>query len=86
MGNYFTLSKVMAMLQEFIIGVIGTARFHPWWPGQNVKEIDDTQINFNELFWSAGSFGTLTLKWMENGLVFLVATYSPQCDGCKKVY
>ena len=72
--NYFTLSKVMEMLQEFIIGVIGNVRFLPWWPGKNVKEIDDTQINFNELFWSVDSFGTIILKCMDNGLVFLVAT------------
>ena len=74
MDNYFILSKLMAMLQEFIIGVIGTARFSPWWPGQNVKEIDDIQINFNGLFWSVYLFGTLIIKWMDNGLVFLVAT------------
>ena len=70
MDNYFTLPKVMAMLREFMVGVVGTARFRPGWPGQNVKEIDDTQINFNELFWSVDSFGTLLLKWMDNGLFF----------------
>ena len=35
------------MLREFMIGVGGTARFHPGWPGKNVKEIDNSQINFN---------------------------------------
>ena len=81
--NYFTLPKVMSMSREFMIVVLGIERFRPGWPGQNVKEIDDTQINFNELFWSVDSFGTLLLKWMDNGLFF--GHYSPQCDGCKKM-
>ena len=72
--NYFTLQKLMVMLYEFSIGVVGTARFFRGWPCQNVKEIDKTQINFNELFLSVDSFGTLLLKWMDNGLVFLVTT------------
>ena len=64
----------MEMLQEFMTGVVGTARFCTGWLGQNVKEIDDTQINFNELFWSVDSFETLILKCMYNGLVLLVTT------------
>ena len=50
MENYFTFTKAMAMLREFMIVVLGTARFRPGWPSQNVKEIDDIQINFNEIF------------------------------------
>ena len=70
--NYFTLPKVIKMLREFMIGVVGTERFRPGWPGQNGKEIDDTQINFNVLFWSVDSFGALVIKLMDNGLLFLV--------------
>ena len=80
MDNYFTLPKVMAMLREFMIGVVGTARFRPGWPGQNVKEIDNTQINFNELFWSVDSFGTLLLKWMDYKLFFLITTVQNVMD------
>ena len=68
------------MLQEFMIGFVGTARFLPWWPGQNFKEIDDTQINFNEIFWSVDSFGTLVIKWMDNGIVFLATTFHNMID------
>ena len=62
MGNYFTLSKLMEMLQELMIGVLGTARFCPGWPGQNLNKIDDIQINSNELFWSFCSFETLLIN------------------------
>ena len=55
-----------------MIGVVCTARFLPGWPSQNVKEIDDRQINSNEIFWSVDLFGTLLLRWMYNGLVLLV--------------
>ena len=44
MDNYFTMPKV--------IGVLGTEGFGPGWPGQNFKEIDNSQIDFNEIFWS----------------------------------
>ena len=47
MEDYFTLSKVMTMLREFTIGVVGTARFHSGRPGKIFKEIDDRKINFN---------------------------------------
>ena len=83
MDNYFTLPKVMAMLREFMIGVVGTARFRPGWPGQNVKEIDDRQINSNENVWSVDSFGTLLIRWMEMG--FFLGHDSPHCDGCIKI-
>ena len=52
MNNDFNFPREMEMLQEFMIGVVGTARFSPGRPDQNVKEIDDIQINFNEIFWS----------------------------------
>ena len=80
MENYFTFPKVLAMLKEFMIGVVGTVRFCPGLSGQNIKEIDDTQINFNELFWSVDSFETLFIKWMENVLVFLVTTVHNMMD------
>ena len=80
MDNYFTFPKVMKMLREFMIGVVGTVRFLPVWPGQNVKEIDDTQINFNELFWSVDSFGALVIKWMDNRFVFLVTIVHNMID------
>ena len=37
MDNYFTLQKATEMLREFMIEVVGTARFRPGWPGQNSK-------------------------------------------------
>ena len=73
MDNHFTL-KIMATLQQFIIEVVGTEIFCPWWPGKNAKKIGDRQINFNEIFWSVDSFGTLLLVWMDNAIVFLVTT------------
>ena len=75
MENYFILPKLMAMLQEFMRGVVGTVNLCLGWRSKSFKEIDDTQINFNKLFCSVDSFGTLLLKWMENGLVFLVTTF-----------
>ena len=74
MDNYFTLPKVMHMLRSYGIGCVGTARFRPGWPGQNIKEIDEKQLDFNELHWSVDALGTLLIRWMDNGLVFLVST------------
>ena len=37
MDNYFNFPKLMEMLQELVIGAVGTARFYPGWHGQNVK-------------------------------------------------
>ena len=48
----------MAMLREFMLGLVGTVRFYPGWTGQNVQEVDNIQINFNRMFWSVKSFGT----------------------------
>ena len=80
MDNYFTLPKLMEMLCDFMIGFLGTTRFRPGWPGQNGKEIDDTQINFNELFWSVDSFGTLLINLMDNVLVLLVTIVQKSMD------
>ena len=74
MDNNFTLKKLLTVLQEFVLGVVGTARFCPGWPGQNCKEIENSQTNCNEIVWSVGSFGTLLLRWMGNELVLLVTT------------
>ena len=71
MDNHFTL-KTMATLQQFIIEVVGTEIFCPWWPGKNAKKIGDRQINFNEIFWSVDLFGTLINRWMDN-IIFLLA-------------
>ena len=71
MVNYFTLPKVLEMLQEFTIQFLGTARFCPGWPVQNIKDFDNIQINFNKIFWSVDSFVALIIRWMENGLVLL---------------
>ena len=43
----FYLDKVMVILWEFLIEVVGTARFIHGWPGHNVKVIDHIQINPN---------------------------------------
>ena len=59
MVNYFTLPKVLEMLQEFTIQVLGTARFCPGWPVKNIKDFDNIQINFNKIFWSVDSFGAI---------------------------
>ena len=48
--NYFTLTKAMTMLRQFMIVLLGTARFLTGWPSQNFKEIDDSQINVSEIF------------------------------------
>ena len=73
------------MLREFTIGVLGTARFRPWWYGQNDKEIDDRQINFNEIFWSVDSSGTSLLRWMNNILFFLVTIVHNVMDVSKRL-
>ena len=80
MENYFTFPKVLAMLKEFMIGVVGTVRFCPGLSGQNIKEIDDTQINFNELFCSVDSFETLVIKLLDYVLVFLVTIFHNMMD------
>ena len=66
---------VMAIFWEFMMGVLGTLRFFPGWNGQNVKEIGDSQNNFNEIFCSVDSFGNLIIRCMENKLVFSVKTF-----------
>ena len=70
----------MKTLQELMIGFLGTARFSPRWPVQNIKEVDNTQINFNEIFSSVDSFATLLLKVMENGIFFLFTTFHNVMD------
>ena len=70
----------MEILRGLIVGVVGTARFYPRQTGKNVKEIDDTQINFNELFWSVDSFGTLLINLMDNVLVLLVTIVQKSMD------
>ena len=74
MNNYFTLPKVVAMLRSYGIGCVGTARFRPGWPSKNIKEIDEKRVDFNELLWSVDKYGTLLVRWMDNGLVFIVST------------
>ena len=74
MDNYFTLPRVCKMLRDYTIGVVGTGRFRSGWPGKHVTEIDASQVTFNELFWSVDEFGTMLLRWMDNGLVFMVTT------------
>ena len=49
-GQLFHLAKGNENVAGVHDRIVGTARFRPGWPGQNGKEIDDTQINFNELF------------------------------------
>ena len=80
MDNYSTLLMVMEILREFMIWVVVTARLNPGKPGKNIKEIDDSQINFNEIFWSVNSFGTSLPRSMENGLVLLVMTVHTMID------
>ena len=75
MDYYFILSKVMTTLLELMIGFLGTARFSPGWPVHNIKEFDDTQINFDELFSSVDSLATLLLNVMENALFFLFTKF-----------
>ena len=41
MVNYFNLPKVVAILWEFMVGVVCVARFFPGWLCQYVKEIDN---------------------------------------------
>ena len=84
-GQLFCVTKyVVAVLREFmIVVVVVTEIFCPGWPVQNVKEIDNSQINFNEIFLSDDSFGTLLLRWIENLLVLLVATVHTVMDVSK---
>ena len=55
----------------------------PRWPVQNVKEIVNSQINFNEIFLSVDSFSTLLLSWMGNGLLLLVNIVHTVMDASK---
>ena len=61
-------------------GIVGTTRFIPGWTDKNVREIDDSQINFNEIFWRVDSFGTLLIMWVENVLLLLVTTFHNVMD------
>eukprot|EP00957_Ditylum_brightwellii_P184787 14074599-Ditylum_brightwellii.AAC.1 len=62
------------MLRDYGIGAIRTGRFWSGWPGKHVTEIDPNEVTFNELFQSVDECGTLPLRWMDNGLVFMVST------------
>ena len=35
-----------------------------WLDWSNVKEIDNSQIHLNKIFWSVDLFGTLLLRWI----------------------
>ena len=63
-----------------MIEIVGTAKFHPVWLDQNVKEINDTHPKFNKLFWSFDSFNILILKCINNVIVFLVTTVDNVTD------
>eukprot|EP00957_Ditylum_brightwellii_P128315 9786973-Ditylum_brightwellii.AAC.1 len=69
MGNYFTLSKVCAIIRECGIGTIGTVRFRGNWPPASIQDINIKDATFNELFWSINEFGTLAVRWMDDGMV-----------------
>ena len=72
--NYFNLPKVMEILRDFMVGVLHTSRFCPGRPGKNVKEMDNSQINSNQIFWSVDPFGTSIIRWTNNARLFLVTT------------
>eukprot|EP00957_Ditylum_brightwellii_P193437 14729331-Ditylum_brightwellii.AAC.1 len=68
MDTYFTLPKVCATLCECGIGTIGTARFCGIWPPASIQKINIKGTTFNELFWLINEFGTLVVRWMDNGM------------------
>ena len=74
MDNYFTLPKVIKLLREKGIGVVGTGRFRMGWPGPELKGIKVENVNFNDFYWMVDEYGTLVGRWMDNGLVLCVTT------------
>ena len=80
MDNYFTLPKVCAMMRECGIGTVGTARFRGTWPPASIRQVNVKDATFNELFWSIDEFGTLVVRWMDNGMVFLISTVHTVMD------
>eukprot|EP00957_Ditylum_brightwellii_P005964 451896-Ditylum_brightwellii.AAC.1 len=66
MNTYFTLSKVCAMMCEYGIGTVETARFFSDCPPASIRKININGTIFNELFGSINEFGTLAVRWMVN--------------------
>ena len=70
--NYFALPKIMLLLREKGIGVVGTSRFQKNWPSKKLKNIDNA--DFNHLYCFVDEHGTLVTCWMDNGFVYCVTT------------
>ena len=67
MDNYFTLPKVIAVLQEKNTGVVGTSRFRKNWPSKDLQKIQTDKVDFNNFYYCVDEHGTLTERWMDNG-------------------
>eukprot|EP00957_Ditylum_brightwellii_P114387 8720975-Ditylum_brightwellii.AAC.1 len=74
MDNYFTLPYVIAKLRDLSIGCVETARFHNGWPSKELRYVNQLGADFNNVFWSMDSFGTLVAQWVDNVMVFCIST------------
>ena len=74
MENYFTLPKIMTMLRSKGIAVFGTSCFKKNWPPDNLKNLHESRAGFHDFYHMTDEHETLTLRWMDNGLVFCVST------------
>ena len=74
LDNYFTLPKAIFALREQNIGVIGTARRRRNWPPSEIASIEQNSATLNDFYYCVDQYGTLVVKWMDNGLVLLVST------------
>ena len=74
MDNYFTLPKILKILREKNIGVVGTSRFRQNWPPKKLREVEQNSAQFNSFHHCIDEFGNLVARWMDNGLVLCVST------------
>ena len=74
MNNYFTLPKVIVVLQEKNIGVVLTSRFRINCPSKDLRKIQQEKVDFNDFFYCIDRDRTLIARWVENGIVFCVWT------------
>ena len=61
---------------------MGTSRAKKGWPPKELVVSEDH--TFNDLFWCVDDHGTVTMKWIDNNIVFMVSTIHNVTDKFKR--
>eukprot|EP00957_Ditylum_brightwellii_P085708 6520154-Ditylum_brightwellii.AAC.1 len=68
METYFALPKMVGKLCNLGIGVIRTAHFQMSWPPKELKGVSQTNVDFNDFYWTVDYLGSLVAHWMDNDM------------------